>query len=132
MGLLGKLFGSNNGIIKPPIQGNTVASENQATQPLDKTKPGVMTIEDSFNISGRGAVAVGQIESGFFYIGQKAVVVTNNGEYVVTIVGVEAFRKMMNYAGPGEKVGLSIDGIDRETLETGYELRGLPEENQAA
>ena len=85
-----------------------------------------MTIEDSFNISGRGAVAVGQIESGFFYVGQKAVVVTNNGEYVVTIVGVEAFRKMMNYAGPGEKVGLSIDGIDRETLETGYELRGLP------
>ena len=127
MGLLGKLFGSNNGIIKPPIQGNTVANENQAAQPLDKTKPGVMTIEDSFNISGRGAVAVGQIESGFFYIGQKAVVVTNNGEYVVTIVGVEA-----DYAGPGEKVGLSIDGIDREALKTGYELRGLPEENQAA
>ena len=36
----------------------------------------------------------------------------------------------MDYAGPGDKVGLLIDGIDRDTLEKGYEIRGLPENEQ--
>ena len=130
MGLLGKLFGQNDDVIKPPIQGADITRDNQGPVPLDKSQPGVMTIEDTFSISGRGAVAVGQVDSGFFYIGQKATVVANDGEYIVTIKSVEAFRKMMDYAGPGDKVGLLIDGIDRDTLEKGYEIRGLPENEQ--
>ena len=129
MGLFGKIFGNNDGIIKAPVQGGDTTNTNQEPTPLDKSKPGTMVIEDTFSIHGRGAVVVGQISSGFLYIGQKAVAVSNNGEYVVTIKGVEVFHKMLNYAGPGSRAGIMIDGIDRDTLETCYELRGLPEEN---
>lgn len=128
MGLFGKIFRNNDGIIKAPIQGGDAANANQEPAPLDKSQPGTMVIDDTFSISGRGAVAVGQVSSGFFYIGQKAVVVSNSGEYPVTVTGVEVFHKALDYAGPGTKVGIMIDGIDRKTLEACFELRGLPEE----
>lgn len=119
MGLLDKLFGSNANISEP--------QSAQSKLPLDKSQPGSMIIEDVFTIVGRGTTVTGKIESGFFYVGQKAAVVSETGEIPIVIAGVEQFRKTLEYAGPGENVGIIIGNVGRDQINAGDTLQGILE-----
>ncbi len=119
MGLLAKLFGSNGNASEPQLI--------QPDFPLDKSQPGNMVIEDIFTVVGRGTIVTGKIESGFFYVGQKAAIVSETGEIPIVIASIEQFRKTLAYAGPGENVGILIGNIDRDQIDMGDTLQGIPE-----
>lgn len=119
MGLFSKIFGGNE---------NTTPQAPATPVPeLDKSQPGSMVIDDIFTVTGRGTIVTGKIENGFFYVGQKVAVVTETGEIPTIIAGVEQFRKTLPYAGPGENVGILIGNIDRDQIDAGDTLQGIPE-----
>ncbi|MBQ4155109.1 MAG: hypothetical protein IJE01_07955 [Clostridia bacterium] len=63
-----------------------------------------MTVKDSFFINGRGAIAVGEIDSGRIEVGENVKI---NGE-VYKVSGIEMFRKQLVEAESGMTVGLLI------------------------
>lgn len=81
-----------------------------------------LPIADVFTIAGRGVVVVGQVASGACRSGAAAVVVGADGASVVcetTIVGIEAFRKLVDVARQGDMVGLMLRGVSREQVHAG-------------
>lgn len=69
-----------------------------------------MKIEDSFKIMGRGVVVTGTIENGVVRKGDF-VYVGNKGPY--NVKGIEVFRKLLEQACSGMKVGLLISTIEK-------------------
>lgn len=63
-----------------------------------------MTVQDSFFITGRGAIAVGVIDSGKIEVGENVKI---NGE-VYKVSGIEMFRKQLVEAESGMTVGLLL------------------------
>lgn len=119
MGLFSKIFSRNeNAVPQTPVV------------PLDKSQPGSLIIEDISTVTGRGTIVTGEIQNGFFYVGQKAAIVSEVGEIPTVINGVEQFAKTLEYAGPGEKVGLLLQGISRDNVNTGDTIQGITEQQQ--
>lgn len=75
-----------------------------------------MTIEDAFTIRGRGTVVTGRVESGMVRVGDE---VRLNDTVVLTVDAIEAFRKKLEEAGPGENVGLLFKSLKREQVNRG-------------
>ncbi len=92
------------------------------TPPRPKDKPFLMPVEDVFGIKGRGTVVTGRVERGTVKIGDEIEIVgiTETKKKIVT--GVEMFHKTMDYAEPGDAVGLLLRGIEREEIERGQVL----------
>jgi translation elongation factor EF-Tu-like GTPase len=79
-----------------------------------------MVIEDIFSITGRGTVVAGKIESGAIKTGDTVTWVTKNGKTVTSrIAGIEMFRKMIQEASAGNKVGLLLSDINKNNIERG-------------
>ena len=88
-----------------------------------KDKPFLMQIEDVFSIKGRGTVATGRVDRGTVKVGEEVEIVGLHhdiGKVVVT--GVEMFHKLLDYAEPGDAVGLLLRGVEREDIERGQVL----------
>lgn len=68
-----------------------------------------LVVEDVFFIKKRGVVATGRVESGQLRIGD---VVSVNGGDSLTVTAIEAFRKTLDSAGPGDNVGLLFKEAD--------------------
>jgi translation elongation factor EF-Tu-like GTPase len=75
-----------------------------------------MTIEDVFSIRGRGTVVTGRVESGQLRVGDEVRV---NGALVVTVDGIEAFRKKVSEANPGDTIGVVFRSLERSQLNRG-------------
>jgi elongation factor Tu len=75
-----------------------------------------MTIEDVFAIRGRGTVATGRVESGRLRVGDEVRV---NDTIAVTVDGIEAFRKELTEAGPGDNIGVLFRSLKRDQLNRG-------------
>jgi len=75
-----------------------------------------MTIEDVFAIRGRGTVATGRVESGQLRVGDEVRV---NDTMAVTVDGIEAFRKKLTEAGPGDNIGVLFRSLERSQLNRG-------------
>lgn len=86
-------------------------------------KPFLMSIEGTYNIEGRGAVATGTIEYGRCKIGDEIEFVgyTATGTKA-TITGIETFNKTLEYGEAGDNVGVLIRGFTREQLYRGLIL----------
>ena len=120
MGLLGKVFGQTDKIIKNSAQIAGDMAKNRPRSEEDIPEgPGEMTIDDVFGITGRGVVATGQVSKGSFRVGQPVTIETANGEIESSIAGVEAFRKLMNVAVAGDKVGLLLAKITKDQISAG-------------
>lgn len=63
-----------------------------------------MMVEDVFTITGRGTVVTGRIESGC--VKQGDTIKINGIE--TKVLGIEMFRKTLDYAEAGDNVGLLI------------------------
>jgi translation elongation factor EF-Tu-like GTPase len=75
-----------------------------------------MVVEDVFVIRGRGTVATGRVESGELRVGD--VVRLNDGESL-KVDGIEAFRKILDHAGPGDNIGVLFRKLDRSRIGKG-------------
>lgn len=77
-----------------------------------------LVVEDVFTISGRGTVITGKIGKGEVKIGD-VVTIYNTGK-VTEVLGIEMFRKNLDYAQVGDNVGILLKDVSRNEVERGY------------
>src|SRR5207244_2242211 len=82
------------------------------TPQRDVEKPFQMAVEDVFSISGRGTVGTGRVERGKVKVGEKVEIVGLRETRESVVTGVEMFRKLVDEAQAGDKVGLLMGGGD--------------------
>ena len=75
-----------------------------------------MDIEDTFEIADRGVVVTGQVKSGCIEVGDKIILTNNLNNYskVSQIIGIEMFRKLLDYCEEGDNVGILLKGIENK------------------
>jgi len=72
-----------------------------------KEKAGLLYIEDSFKITGRGTVVTGEIVQGRFYVGQEVTIQHVDGTlHNHTIIGLEKYMSILDVAVAGDDVGI--------------------------
>ena len=82
-----------------------------------------LAVQDVFSITGRGTVVTGLVASGRVSVGDRVTLVRGDGSRrVVTVVGVEAFQKVLTTAETGEQVGLLLDEVERGDVAAGDAL----------
>ena len=83
-----------------------------------------MTVEDVFDIRGRGTVATGRIESGAVSVGAEITIQrAAGGVKKTTVTGIESFRKALKQAAAGDNIGLLLkDDVQRGDVLTGGEM----------
>ena len=89
--------------------------------PVPNTEEGEfsMGIMDVFSITGRGVVMTGQVASGSIVVGNHVCIPLTNGETAPRIIeGIEMFRKLLDRAEKGQRVGLLVQ-IDKDLVEKG-------------
>ena len=84
-----------------------------------------MTIEDVLSIAGRGTVVTGKVESGSISVGDVVNLMGQSGVRMVTIAGVEMFRKIIDHASAGDNVGLLLKGVERQDCRSGDTLKKI-------
>ncbi len=88
--------------------------------PRPKDKPFLMPVEDVFSIKGRGTVATGRVERGVIKPSDEVELVGLHHEAKrLVATGLEMFHKLLDYAEPGDAVGILLRGIEREDVERG-------------
>jgi hypothetical protein len=73
-------------------------------------------VDDVFSIRGRGTVVTGQVIEGTARVGDEVLI---NGTIESRIDGIEAFRKILEEAGPGTNLGLLLRDLDRGRVSQG-------------
>jgi elongation factor Tu len=85
-----------------------------------KDQPFLMPVEDVFSIKGRGTVPTGRVERGVIKPGEEVELVGLHHEPHKTVAtSLEMFHKTLDYAEPGDAVGILLRGIDRDEIERG-------------
>ncbi len=88
-----------------------------------KDQPFLMPVEDVFSIKGRGTVPTGRVERGVIKGGDEVEAVGLHHEpKKVVATSLEMFHKILDYAEPGDAVGVLLRGIEREEIERGMVL----------
>jgi len=88
-----------------------------------KDEPFLMSVEDVFSIKGRGTVPTGRVERGVIKGGNEVEIVGLHHEpRKVVATSLEMFHKMLDYAEPGDAVGILLRGVEREDIERGQVL----------
>jgi len=90
--------------------------------PRPKDQPFLMPVEDVFSIKGRGTVPTGRVERGVIKAGDEVEIVGLKETRKTVATSLEMFHKMLDYAEPGDAVGVLLRGIEREDIERGMVL----------
>lgn len=99
------------------------AVDNHIPEPIrDTDRPFLMSIEDTFTISGRGTVATGRVERGVIKIGEPVEIVGLRETQSSVITGVEMFHKNLDEGRAGDNLGALLRGIERDDVERGQVL----------
>jgi len=85
-------------------------------------KPFLMSIEDVFNIEGRGTVVTGRVERGELNRMQEVEIVGLHETKKTVATDIEMFRKLLDKASAGDNVGVLIRGTKKEEVERGMVL----------
>lgn len=97
-----------------------IKENNDTSLTYDKDGAFLMPIEDVFTITGRGTVVTGKIERGTVKLNDEVEIVGLNGTRKTVIIGIEMFRKPLDYAEAGDNnVGLLLRGITRDDVKRG-------------
>jgi len=82
-----------------------------------------MTIDDVFNIMGRGVIALGLIKKGTIKQGDVVEILDqNNNSNQAKVASIEMFRKIKDSATEGDNVGILLSGIDKSKISKGMVL----------
>jgi len=87
--------------------------------------PFLLSIEQSYVITGRGTVVTGKIEQGMVKLTDSLEIIGNNKRKEVistTCLGLEMFRKSMDFAEVGDNVGVLIKGVKKDEIRRGFVL----------
>jgi len=88
-----------------------------------KDQPFLMPVEDVFSIKGRGTVPTGRVERGVINPGDEIEIVGLHHEpKKVVATSLEMFHKTLDYAEPGDAVGVLLRGVERDEIERGQVL----------
>jgi len=85
-------------------------------------KPFLMSIEDVFNIEGRGTVVTGRVERGELLKMSEVEIVGLQDTRKTTATDIEMFRKLLDKASAGDNVGVLLRGTKKEEVERGMVL----------
>jgi elongation factor Tu len=88
----------------------------------DKDKPFLMPIEDVLTITGRGTVVTGRVERGIVRVNDEVEIVGIKDTQKSVVTGLEMFRKILDYAEPGDNIGALLRGINRDQVVRGQVL----------
>lgn len=78
-----------------------------------------MPIEDVYDITGRGVVATGRIESGEIHAGDQVYIFGNGASLYAVVIGIEMFRKLLDCAEEGDNCGILLSGVSKDELSSG-------------
>lgn len=85
--------------------------------PVDYSNdPFHMTVEDVFTVTGRGTVVTGRIDSGIIKVGEH---VNISDRLTSEVLGIELFRKKLDYAQAGDNCGIYLKDISRDDIQPG-------------
>lgn len=79
-----------------------------------------MVVEDVFSITGRGTVVTGKVCGSSISVGDEITILPSGIKTMV--VGIESFRKMVDFAQVGDDVGLLLRGVSRDQITRGNKL----------
>ncbi|MGX7582590.1 elongation factor Tu [Candidatus Vidania fulgoroideorum] len=85
-------------------------------------KPFLLPIEDVVSISGRGTVVTGRIERGLIKLNDEIEIIGLKKNNKSTCIGIEMFKKTLDYGQAGDNVGILLRGIKREEVSRGQVL----------
>lgn len=87
----------------------------------DLTAPFLLSVEQVLAVRGRGTVVTGKIERGVIRVNDNLVVV---GSSILSTVclGLEMFKKSMDFAEVGDNIGVLIKGIKKTEISRGHVL----------
>jgi elongation factor Tu len=88
----------------------------------ERDKPFLMAVEDVFSIKGRGTVPTGRVERGVIKPGDEIEIVGLGETRKTVATSLEMFHKLLDYAEPGDAVGLLLRGVEREDIQRGQVL----------
>jgi elongation factor Tu len=88
----------------------------------EKDKPFLMAVEDVFSIKGRGTVPTGRVERGTIKAGDEIEIVGLEETKKTVVVSLEMFHKTLDYAEPGDAVGVLLRGVERDNISRGMVL----------
>lgn len=99
---------------------NTVDSYvKQPERSIDS--PFILSIESTLVAKGRGTVVTGKVEQGKVSINDELQVVGHDVK-PTTCLGLEMFRKSLDYAEVGDNVGVLIRGVKKDEVSRGFVL----------
>jgi elongation factor Tu len=85
-------------------------------------KPFLMSIEDVFNIEGRGTVVTGRVERGVLERMSEVEIVGLRETRKTVATDIEMFRKLLDKAQAGDNVGVLLRGTKKDEVERGMVL----------
>ncbi len=85
-------------------------------------KPFLLPIEDVLTITGRGTVVTGRVERGIVKLNDEVEIVGIKPTQKTVVTGLEMFRKLLDFAEPGDNVGVLLRGINRDQVVRGQVL----------
>lgn len=92
-------------------------------QPLRlKDAPFLMSIESIFVATGRGTVLTGKVETGIVKISDPLELVGGRNTISSLCMGLEMFRRSLDFAEVGDNVGILVRGIKKDEARRGYVL----------
>ena len=119
MGLF-DFFKKKEEVSRADLYRQSLANRETVAKPIDMSGSAVMPVDDVFAITGRGIVATGNIKKGSFSTGDQVIIVRADGTSITsTITGIEMFRKIMDTAQTGENVGLLLQDITKNQMNSG-------------
>jgi len=99
------------------------AVDSYVKQPIRlKDNPFLMSVEGIFLATGRGTVLTGKVETGIINIGDHLELVGGRNTLGTVCLGLEMFRKSLDFAEVGDNVGVLIRGIKRDEARRGFVL----------
>ncbi|MBE6881010.1 MAG: hypothetical protein E7490_09285 [Ruminococcaceae bacterium] len=76
--------------------------------------------EGVFSLAGRGIAVTGEVAVGEVYVNDNVKIVKSNGSSINCVVtAIEQFRRMMDCAKKGDKIGLILGGVAKAQIEKG-------------
>lgn len=87
--------------------------------------PFLLSIEQSYVITGRGTVVTGKVEQGSIKVSDNIEIISIFKKKLVfstVCLGLEMFRKSMEYAEVGDNVGILVKGIKKDEVKRGFIL----------
>ena len=85
-------------------------------------KPFLMSLEDVFNIEGRGTVVTGRVERGVLKRMTDVELVGLRETRKTVATDIEMFRKLLDEARAGDNVGVLLRGVKKDEVERGMVL----------